>query len=654
MGKILSYKLKWIFIDSLIILLLSVNAFGQIRKPDSHAGRPAGGKPEKETKSNPPVPDTVVVRYLYADNPEKQILRKDTGLASSFYQYDPIRSGAGIYGNLGYLGSAMRPLIYEQPEKRGFDIGLHQFDNYYLPATRLRFYNTTLPYSSTYYSQGASKDDAVIKAAFGRTFAKGINLSVDFRRYNNKDTYISRDKILKNAKNTAVAVGIWKHAANDRYDAFLTFAANSARQRDDGGVLSVPDSLVPFVELPIPLADAQTRHGHKELVFTQHLRLNRNKDTTNARKPSLVITHQAAYKTGEYKSYDKAPADSAFYRQLLTDDRGLRQFIKVRKIENSLKLRFFGFMEKDTTANTGSKNLLEAGVLHAAYQIDQEPIDTNINNLMLFGKWRFYPFRRMGIHAYAHIPLWDNRGDYYLKGSLLLDLKKAGRFDVTFINQLYSPDLMQNRNFISQVNVWNNDFKKTLSTGLSAKYSLPELNFEIEGKYQLLSKPVYFDTTATPRQLDKAMSIFQLFVKKNIRLGAFHLDNYFIFQKTTENILSLPSFFTANSLYFQGKLFKEAMLLKTGFEARLISTYFAPEYLPLTGRFYMQEKEELPFTPLVDFFLMFKLTKFRFFVKVENLLPYTNKKYYYLTKGYPLPYGDQGGIRWGLSWQFIN
>jgi len=139
------------------LLLLSGNAFGQA-KPIKSSSKTK--KDKKASESNLPLPDTITIRYLLAETPEIQTVSADTGLVASFYQYDPIRSGTGIYANLGYLGSAMHRLVYEQPEKQGFDVGLHQFDAYYLPATQLRFYNTFIPYSKVYYSQGASKDDA--------------------------------------------------------------------------------------------------------------------------------------------------------------------------------------------------------------------------------------------------------------------------------------------------------------------------------------------------------------------------------------------------------------------------------------------------------------------------------------------------------------
>ena len=98
------------------------------------------------------------------------------------------------------------------------------------------------------------------------------------------------------------------------------------------------------------------------------------------------------------------------------------------------------------------------------------------------------------------------------------------------------------------------------------------------------------------------------------------------------------------------------MLARLGVDARMWTAYQPYSYHPLTGQFHLQETEKAPFTPLLDAFFVFKLTRFRFFFKAENILSGIQKTYYSQTAGYLQPYGfsQSGGMRLGISWRFVD
>ncbi len=372
-----------------------------------------------------------------------------------------------------------------------------------------------------------------------------------------------------------------------------------------------------------------------------------------------TLYHQITWQTNSYKFSDTRP-DSAFYGDFLVDKRGLRFFLETKKLENTFKLQTFKLKPQPRISATDralprESDLLEVGLVHSLYIINQEPVDTGlIHDLFLTGRLNFSPGERLRIRAYGHLGIGANAGDFRLNGELFLNLKKIGNLRLEVVNQLYSPSLVSHRFYVTQTEIWKNNFSKTLETSLMGTYSLPSFHFSLSGQYHLLNKLVYFGTDGLPRQ-SGTFSIFQLSAQKDFHLGALHLENWVGLQQATSNVLPLPQFYSRHSIYLQKKIFKKVMLSKIGLDARLASSYTPPSYLPLTGQFYLQQEQALPFTPLLDAHLSFKVKTFRFFFKIENILPMVTRRYYFQTAGYPLPFGlSNGGMRMGISWRLVD
>ncbi|MBK9018230.1 MAG: hypothetical protein IPM82_31600 [Saprospiraceae bacterium] len=489
---------------------------------------------------------------------------------------------------------------------------------------------------------------------------------------------------------------MWYHPKKGNYDGYFSFVSNSIEQQDNGGTAeNLNTDFIPAYQVDIHLGTANTRYANRELAYTQYLRIlggssaggrgqsgpNNPQDSSSILKPrysqvdsasnpqsairnpqssrSFTGYHQIAWRTGSYKFSDTAP-DSAFYGNFLVDKRGLRHFLEVKKLENTVKLQTFKLRQQkpDSTnsrALSQESDLLEIGLVHSVSFVQQEPVDTGaIHNLFLTGRLNFSPGDRMRLSTYAHLGIGANAGDFRLSGELFLNLKKIGTLRLEAVNQLYSPSLLPQRFYVTQKEIWKNDFGKTLETSVSGTYSLPQFRFSVGGQYHLLNNLVYFDSTGRPRQ-SGTFSILQLTAQKDFSLGPLHLDNSAYLQQTTSDVLPLPQFYSKHSLYLEGKIFKKVMLTKIGVDARLIAAYTPPGYNPLIGQFHLQRNQSLPFTPLLDAFLSFKVKTFRFFFKIENLLTFPLQTYYYQTADYPMPFGYQnGGMRMGISWRLVD
>ncbi|MBI5914934.1 MAG: hypothetical protein HY842_06120 [Bacteroidetes bacterium] len=657
--------------------------------------------------------DTSDIYFFYADQPN-QVFPFSDSLLGNLHQYDPIRQQAYDFASLGNLGSASRPLFFQPAWRRGFDVGLHQFDLYQLTTADVRYYKITQAYTQAGYSQGPTQGDALFNLQFSRNFANGLNLSLEHRRISNTGAYD-----FQKAANSAVAAGLWFHQKNGRYDGYFSYVGNAAEQENNGGAAEdLTLGLIPAFQVDVQLSSANTRYANRELAYTQYFYLNGGRkkvgssavdslplrggqsgpvnlqDSLSVQSPSppqvdslpnpkseirnpksqapnpsipqsfnpsrsFTVYHQIAWQSASYKFSDTSP-DSAFYGDFLVDRRGLRHLLETKKLENTFKLQTFKLKPQTASDATGralsaESDLLEVGLVHSIHFVQQEPVDTSaIHHLFLTARLNFSPGERLRIQSYAHLGVGANAGDFRLSGELFLNLKKIGNLRLDVVNQLYSTSLLHNRFYVTQKEIWKNSFDKTLETSLSGTYSLPQIHFSAGGQYHLLSNLVYFDSAGRPRQ-SGAFSILQLTVRKDFHLGPLHLENWAGLQQTTSDVLPLPQLYSKHSLYLEGKIFKKVMLTKIGVDARLASAYTPPTYQPLTGQFQLQTAQALPFTPLLDAFLSFKVKTFRFFFKIENLLAYPMQTYFYQTASYPLPFGfENGGVRFGVSWRLVD
>lgn len=373
----------------------------------------------------------------------------------------------------------------------------------------------------------------------------------------------------------------------------------------------------------------------------------------------FTLYHQMAWLSDSYK-FSALPTDSVYYGDFWVDQRGLRHSLAARQLKNTVKLQTFKIRssEQDSTGRAlpAESDLLEVGLVHKYHLVDQEPLARNrFNNLFLTGSFNFSPNDRIRVRTQGHLGLASNAGDFRLGGNLFLNLRKIGNLKLEAVNQLSTPSLVHQQFYVSEQLVWDNNFGKTLETTVKATYTLPAFDFSLKGAYHLVNNLIYFDTEGKAQQNDNVVNILQLSLEKDFHAGFFHLENWLGIQQSTSSTLRLPSFYSKHSFYFEGKIFKKVMLTRIGLDARLTTGYTPYGYQPLTGQFFLQNEQDLPLTPLFDAFLSFKVKTFRFFAKVENLLPYLSEAYYYQAASYPLAYTlNSGGLRMGINWRLVD
>jgi hypothetical protein len=232
-------------------------------------------------------------------------------------------------------------------------------------------------------------------------------------------------------------------------------------------------------------------------------------------------------------------------------------------------------------------------------------------------------------------------------------------FQVQKINKL--PNHIYNLYQSSYVNYnWSNNFKNEKITNFQAFATTKWVTASFQ--YTTINDKLYFaDSNLTenllftaPKQYDKTINYLSVKLEKEIVVGKFALDNTVLFQQVeqSELIVNVPKIVTRNTIYYSDWVFKRAMFIQTGFILNYFSSYYANDYNPLIGEFYVQNDKKIGAFPMLDFFINAKVKQTRFYLKAEHFnAGFAKTNAFYTAPNYP--YRDFT-IRFGLVWNFFQ
>ena len=599
--------------------------------------------------------DTLPFLFTFSISPEQRLPADDTLPDFNFRMYDPARRQTIDWGTLGNIGAAARPLLFQPKDRLGFDPGFHSFELYQLRPEELQFYRHARSFTDLFFSQGQVQNDNLLQARFSRTFSGGLNFSMQYRTFNHVGQYRYQA-----AKHVSLALGVW-YPVSPRYEFFLIYTRNTDKQQENGGI--VTDTVFgggqfngPVdAEVRLPDQQALTRHANYTLHWTHHLKFTGLNDSLPGKRV-LRASHTAEWGRQSYKFADPGNAagsklgrDSLFYDTFLVDLRGIRNFLEVQKLENTFTLNTFKSKKPGRPSD-----VLALGLTHKLFVLKQEPLrDSVFSNLFLTGKLALKPSEGFSLEASGDLGVLANFGEYRLRGDLQIGLGKAGVLRASLLSQRYPAGWQYQRLYVSRRLFWSNDFAKPLETSLSATYALPAIGFEVTGKTHLVNNYLYYDQKGQAAQTGAPLQVAQLILRENLRFGRLRFDNTVALQQASrDDVLRLPKWFSKNSLYYSGPIFRKKMQLEAGVDFRLNAEFMADGYQPVTAQFHLQDSLSAKPYPWMDAFVSFKVQSFRFFVRYENLSTlWDPQTVFYQTARYPQPFG---ALRFGVGWRFVD
>ena len=634
-----------------------------------------GAKPpprkSKTRISKPILTDNIY--YFYHDKHNEIYEFEDTLINTLFFQYDPARKEQFDFASLGNLGTPLQPLQYRWEDRSGTRFGLDEpYQAYIRDESELKFYTKSKAFSNVYYSQGVEQNDHIFHGDFGRSFDNGIKFSISHDRLihslNNSDIRLNTNAFYSTSetKNTSLLTGLAFQKEGSKYQAFATYAHNEINQLFNGGILTndavnttaVIDNILATannfndgISIPNNVQERTNnlRYRLRTLAYDQYLTLTGSVDSLSSSSRVFNLNHKIKYIDDIYR-FSETRFNSAYYQNLATDERGLRVALRQKVVENYVGLNTLKTKEGQVIPSILGD--ISLGLRHQFVNVDGEVYEEKFNNLFAEGSWKVSPFKALTLDVFGQVGLLNNIGDFRINASATLSLDKWGTLEGRLRQQRYSASVYEQRNFVTQIEVWNTDFDKSFNSELGFTYKLPQFNFEAGLSYFLLDNHIYFTDEFVPEQRNGAINIVQFYAQKSFKWKIVNLENLVVVQSSTDNeVIRFPSFWSKHSLFIQRKIFKRVMLARFGLDLRLSNSYFANNFNPALGQFYVQSEREVALYPAVDAHFGFVVEKFRIFLRVENLSTFVTDDIFYQTPFYPQ---KELAFRFGISWRFLD
>jgi len=621
--------------------------------------------------------DSITITFRYLDT--TRTYRMDSTI-NDFYRLYPVPAD---YIYLGNTGNAARPLLFAPILQSGFDAGFHAFDVYRWTTDRVKFYQTTRPYSAINYMLG-SRVEQMIELLHTQNIRPNWNCAFNYRLINGpgffKNQKSNHNNYLFNSR---------YQGKNLRYTNYFILVANAIQASENGGIIDtaqkpILDNTVYKDRFNIPtyiggdeafssnFFSTNITTGNKYNDFTALLRQQYDlgkKDSLVTDStviplffPRLRFEHTISYNKQRYtfldyvgdsvyykKNYDtslRKPIDTFIVReswQVLTNDLSIYTFPDAKNLQQFLKL---GLTVQNISGDLSSGALrFFNSIGHAEYRnkTRNQQWDLEAN-----GRFHF-----TGLNAGdfdAHISLQKLLG------------KRTGTLRLAFENASRRPSFLFDTRSSFYLQKTLADFKKENNTHLLVSYALPSFHFRLTGHYYLITNYSYLANYYQLRQETSLFNVLQVVLEKTFRFGKhwkWHAD-YWFQQRLGNAELNLPAVFLRNRIGYEGNLGFNNLDLATGLEIKYRPAYKADGYSPVLGRFFYQDAVTIS-NPLPDIsaYVHFRIRSFKGVIRAENLntgrvlgnsgFGFTNNSF--VAPGYALP-GLQ--IRVGVYWGFVN
>ena len=629
---------------------LSIQVIAQNERDDSNSKKDTIRKSLREAPKEAPKASIDKYRIVTL---EKDTTYIDTSLSiKKDYQFNHLRKD-----NFGLLSFPNDGQTYNT-----LDFGLKQNNVYpefgfrakhfnYSKASDINYYSVATPFTELYFKT-VSEQGQSIDAFIALNPSEQLNFSIAYKGLRSLGKYRNS---LSSAGNFRFTTSYF--TKNKRYQVNLHFVSQDVLNNENGGVANLNNfksNNTQFIErarLSVYFEDASSFLDGKRYFMDHSFRINTKNGSNN-----LTITHQISYedKFFEFKKTSFTSRFGASYKSSNYSD-GTKSNILYNKLGTSFTSKLLG--DLNFFVENYQYNYLYNRIIISNNQIIVP--NTNNNKLNVVGGKYFYNKNKIKGEALFSTSI-SNQAFSTLDLSAKYKLSKKNDFSFQYLNQSKIPDLNYTLYQSSFINYnWKNNFKNEKINTIKLKANTQWLS--AEAQITLLNDHLYFkdvdlsDTIviSTPNQYQKTINYLSIKASKEIKFGKFALDNTVLFQQVTQsdNILNVPKLVTRNTLYYTDYLFKKALYLQTGFTFQAFTKYYANEYNPLIGEFYIQDKTKIGNFPLVDFFINARIQRTRIYLKAEHFNSSLTGRNYFASPNQP--YRDFI-IRFGLVWNFFQ
>lgn len=541
----------------------------------------------------------------------------------------------------------------------GFDA--KQFN--YLQANQIKYYSVPTPLTELYYktvmNQGQSLD-----AFITLNTSERFNFSIAYKGLHSLGKYVNQVANSGNFRFTSNYM-----TKDNRYWFKSHIVSQFIDNYENGGIVRLEDfesnspEFQDRARLQVYLNDARSILKGNRFFIDHGFRINKNKSES-----SLVLSHQLQMEnkifefnqptlTTTITNYDGSTSIIKRFGDSYVNS-NLKDKTWYNRVYNKLTLEYdqkllgkFGFYADDFHYNYYFDSYIV---------VNGSTIPSSLNGRIntVGGFYKYQKGNWNGNFLYSNSLTNQSLSNLDLSLGYAFDEDNQVSFQIQKMNKL--PDHNYNLYQSSYINYnWFNDFKNEKVNNIQFKAETEWLDATVQ--YSVLNDKLYFSNDSvdgsqlliSPKQYGGAINYFSAKVGKEFTFGKWALDNTFLYQKVQQsaNVLNVPEFLTRNSLYYSDELFKKAMFLQTGVTLNYFTKYYANDYNPLMGEFYVQTQRQIGNFPMLDYFVDAKIRQTRIYLIAEHFNSLFGQANYYTAPNYP--YRDFI-VRFGLVWNFFR
>lgn len=603
----------------------------------------------------------------------------------------------GHYTYLGNLGSPrISHVFFERKDPEQFFF-LDPYDFTVVEPEDVVYTNTKSPFTNlTYYKQGGSSDgEERFKAYFAVNANKRLGFGFNIDYVYGRGKYMNQSTALFNGNLFAYYLG-------DKYNMHFSFINDNLKVAENGGI--VDDR---YVTRPLDMAEGGKVYANDEIPTNLSQVWNHNtgyhaflthrynvgfyrenpdaKDTVNTEifvpVTSFLHTVKVDINRRKYISYDEAQNQQYFQNNYLTDvQRDETEQLAVKNtIGISLREGFNKWAKAGLTAFLSHEYRRFTMTDTLARTPGQRiPTDYVENTISAGGQLIKEQGQTLHYNVMGGIALvGEDAGQFQIQGKGDLNFRLFSdtvRLEANAYIKNLNP-IFYYRHFHSKHYWWdNNDLSKIMRTRIEGKLSVDRWKTQLKAGVENIKNYTYLDNTSVKytetssgkevttykndvavKQNSGNIQVFSAALRQDFKLGIFHLDNEITYQKSSnQDVLPLPELTLYHNLYIKFGLAKKVLQIEMGADVRYFTQYYAPDYAPAIGQFYLQNKEtryKLGGYPLLNGYINLHLKRTRIFIAMYNLIQGQGEKSYFLAPHYPL---NPRLLKFGLSWNFFD
>lgn len=586
---------------------------------------------------------------LHNDTTSDQSFYNDTTI-DDFYKFMPQQKVSDNTLGLMNPGSPYLPALLSDWEDTHEFFFLNNYQAFIKSHNDVIYFDAQKPFTRFDFT-GGNKGLELVKFIHSQNFSPYFNLTFNYDISNSDGFYL-------NSASKVNALYLAGAFTKKKYQNHFNFIFNKINSNENGGIadydkfesgnIRAVDNNVQLSKASSSISQLGGQYNH-EFRFGQYTidtiyRDDKNDTIINkSLHGKFSIVHDVTFDRYVRKYQD---IFSSFYTNYYNDSSKTLDSVTYYQFNNKL---LFCFNLQDSTGNSLK---LYAGLKNKLYKFDIDSTRKTLCNSTYITGELIFKHKSTDLNAEV---------DYCLFGSDAFDIEAVGKLKQMFNENigikatlgyyLYTPSLFDTY-YISNNFKWENNFSKNGWATAHIDFFHDKYCLEIGANLNLLHNYIIYDQQAMPQQINSANLIVDAYASKTFNFWKFHWQTKIAYQYISDKqYVRLPDLVGYTSLYFMSGMFKNALTLQIGIDAKINSKFYGYAYMPSTSVFYLQDEHKFGYYPNLGVFVGTKIKRFRIFAKLSNFNSTFMKPTYFSLHRLP---ENPLAFNFGISWEFYD